>query len=306
MDAPRISVVVPTYDRPARLADCLAALARQDYRQPWEVVVVDDGSPEPAPVAAAVEKVRSAMDVRLVTQANAGPAAARNRGASEARFEFLAFTDDDCLPRPDWLTALSNALKAAPEALHGGRVTNGLPDLVCSEASHQLVEYVVEYFLQTDKCFFPTNNVAMARATFEAIGGFDTGFHLAAGEDRDFSGKLTARGVPLRPQPTAVVEHRHALHLRSFLRQHFNYGRGAFAYRQREEARKASPGRVEPPGFYHNLLREPFRDGRPTRARLRVALLLFLSQVANAAGYFCERAVASLPGSHGERRANGG
>jgi len=87
----------------------------------------------------------------------------------------------------------------------------------------------------------------------------------------------------------AVVEHRHAMHLRGFWRQHFNYGRGAFTCRRLEASRGAGPFRIEPVRFYFELLSSPFRSEEVPRGRLRVAALLFLSQAANALGFFRER-----------------
>lgn len=287
---PTISVVVPTYDRPRRLADCVAALSQQEFpREAWELVVVDDGTPAPVRVAAAIAPFRDRIDLRVITQVNAGPAAARNVGARKARFEYLAFTDDDCRPHARWLSELSTAFERNPDAVVGGRVVNGLAEACCPEASHQLVEYVVDYFLAAGAPFFPSNNLALPRSRFEAIGGFDERFPLAAGEDRDLCAKCRESGMSLLSAPNAVVEHRHAMQLRGFLRQHFNYGRGAFVCRRLETSRGAPGFRIEPLRFYIDLVREPFRANRPGANRLRIAALLFASQAANAAGFFRER-----------------
>jgi GT2 family glycosyltransferase len=226
-------------------------------------------------------------------QDNAGPAAARNAGAARARFDYLAFTDDDCVPHAQWLSGLASAFEDTPDAVLGGQVVNGLADTPCSEASHQLVEYVVDYFLEAGAPFFPSNNLALARSHFDAVGGFDQSFPLAAGEDRDFCAKCREAGLSLTLANEAVVEHRHALHLRSFLRQHFNYGRGAFVCRQLEAARTAPDFHIEPLRFYFDLVATPFRRDRVFAGRLQIAALLVLSQVANAAGFFKERFGAS-------------
>ena len=96
-----VSVVVPTFNRPAALASCLDALARQDYpADRYEMIVVDDGS---APTeAAAIAETATRHRVRLVRQENRGPAAARNAGVREAHGAYIAFTDDDCMPAPGW------------------------------------------------------------------------------------------------------------------------------------------------------------------------------------------------------------
>ena len=99
---PLFSVVIPTYGRPRQLTACLQSLARlDDSRGAFEVIVVDDGSETPPQAAIAAAGVR--LDVALLQQSHAGPAAARNAGALKARGAFLAFTDDDCQPAPDWL-----------------------------------------------------------------------------------------------------------------------------------------------------------------------------------------------------------
>jgi GT2 family glycosyltransferase len=290
MARPTLSVIIPTHDRPARLRDCLDALSRQDHpHTAWEVIVVDDGTPDAGRVAAVLAPFQERFDVRLFAQEHAGPATARNFGAARARFDHLAFTDDDCLPSPRWLSALAAAFERTPDAVLGGRVLNGLASNACSEATHQLVGYVVDYWLREGAPFFPSNNLALPRATFEAIGGFDVRFPLAAGEDRDLCAKCRQIGAPVIRAPDAVVEHRHALDLATFLRQHFNYGRGASVYRRLSAARDPADSRLERLRFYVDLVREPFRARPPARGRLRIAALLLASQVATAAGFFGER-----------------
>src|SRR5690242_16282570 len=97
----RFSVVVPTYNRPQPLSRCLDALARLYYpREQFEVIVVDDGSTES--LAALVKNFQERLDIRYLREEHAGPGMARNVGAAHARGEYLAFTDDDCAPCPDW------------------------------------------------------------------------------------------------------------------------------------------------------------------------------------------------------------
>lgn len=93
-DAPLISVVIPVYNGAGFLADALDSVFIQDHRR-LDVIVVDDGSTDESPVIAAAW----APAIRLIRQANAGAAAARNRGIEAARGDYLAFLDaDDCWP----------------------------------------------------------------------------------------------------------------------------------------------------------------------------------------------------------------
>src|SRR3954453_7495998 len=118
VDAPEVSVVVPAYNAAATIAPALEGLLAQDLQAPYEVIVVDDGSDDGTGAI-----VKGTSGVRLARQPNQGPAEARNHGARLAKGQVLAFTDSDCVPRPDWLRHGVAALAGAD--LVQGR---GLPD----------------------------------------------------------------------------------------------------------------------------------------------------------------------------------
>jgi glycosyltransferase involved in cell wall biosynthesis len=295
--SPVFSIIIPTYNRPERLATCLGAIAQLDYpRVQFEVIVVDDGSQEPleATVATVRDGLRSTGDHRLnltlIRQANAGPAAARNTGAAQARGQFLVFTDDDCLPAPDWLSTLAVRFQAAPESLIGGQTLNALPDNLYSTASQILIDYLYDYYnaKSIQPNFFASNNFALATDRFRALGGFDTSFPLAAGEDREFCDRWLHHGYPMLYAPEVQIAHAHHLTFAKFWRQHFNYGRGAFCFHQVRAKRAQDRIRVEPWSFYFNLLTYPFRRAT-AQPPILLAGLLWLSQVANVGGFFWER-----------------
>jgi GT2 family glycosyltransferase len=283
-----ISIVIPTYDRPAALARCLAGVAAMAGARPdLEVIVVNDGGAPPP--ERSLQHLRDQLDLTIVEQPHGGPAVARNAGAARARSPFVAFLDDDCVPAADWLAALAARFAAAPHVAVGGRTLNGLPDNPFSTASQLLIDYLYKvHNAGAAPRFFASNNVAFPRHALLAIGGFDTGFPRAAGEDRDLCDRWRQRGHAMAFAPEAVVHHAHALGPASFWRQHFDYGRGACAYRRARVQRDGTRVAFEPPRFYANLLRAPFACGRGARA-LRLAALLALAQVANAAGYSWER-----------------
>jgi glycosyltransferase involved in cell wall biosynthesis len=95
------AVIVPAANAARTLGDTLAALAAQDFGEPYEVIVVDDGSEDGT---AAVAEAAGGP-VRLVRQRRLGASAARNRGVAEASAPLLAFTDADCVPTRGWLRA---------------------------------------------------------------------------------------------------------------------------------------------------------------------------------------------------------
>jgi GT2 family glycosyltransferase len=280
------SVVIPTRDRPGPLARCLDALAELEYpREAFEVVVVDDGSASPP--AAEIERRAGSLRVRLVARPHAGPAAARNAGAHAAGHAFLAFTDDDCMPAPGWLSAFERALGESPRAMVGGCTLNALAHNPFSAASQELIAYLYDYYNRERARFFCSNNVAMSRASFLDLGGFDAAFPFAAGEDRDLCDRWVLAGHPTVYADDALVHHAHDLGLRTFWRQHLRYGRAAAPYRELSAARRRDDVRIEPFTFYVDLVRYPFTRGDGPRVWRRAALLA-LSQVANSSGFVYE------------------
>jgi len=295
------TVVVPTFQRPAALASCLESLAAQDLpRDRFEIVVVDDGSAEPP--RGIVARFASALDVRLIEQPNAGPAAARNAGAAAARGDYLAFTDDDCRPDPGWLRALHDAAVQHPQCAIGGRVENVFADGLYSTASQLLIEFLYEYYNVGEGTgrFFITSNLAFPTTAFRALGGFDTSFPLAAAEDRDVCDRWREAGLPMVYADDAIVHHAHALRLGSFCRQHFNYGRGAYHLHRARARRGETPLRVEPLHFYTRLVSYPLGRSAVPRA-LPLAALMALSQGVYVSGYFRERLRNRVPSSSSAR-----
>lgn len=282
------TVIVPTRDRHEQLAVCLQALADLRYpKDKFEVVVVNDGSREP--VEPIVLPFQTALPLTLLNQDGAGPATARNHAADVARGKFLAFTDDDCAPAPDWLQKLAVELNGTPRKIVGGKTVNALEDNLFSEASEMLVSYLYEHFSHNPgrPWFLATCNFSLAAATFRSVGGFDSSYPAAAAEDRDICDRLQLHGCEMTYAPEALVYHRHALTLSSFWRQHFGYGRGARRYWRARERRSGDRVRIEPPGFYLCMLTYPVRRNRSYATPLAMALLL-LSQAANLAGFLCE------------------
>ena len=298
-DLPTFSVVIPTYNRPRQLKRCLAALAALaalDYpRDRFEVIVVDDASP--TPLNPIVEAVQDRIRARLVRQArNAGPAAARNKGATVADGQFIAFTDDDCAADPGWLRAFASGLAARPDSLHGGRVINALRDNFFAETSQLIHDAAHDHFNvnPADATFFASNNMACAKSALRSAGGFDESFR--ASEDRELCDRWRRRGGTLSFVPDAIVQHAHDLTLRRFWRQHFSYGQGAWRYHTSRAEFLSRTERTGPLGlnfrpdlsFYARCLRDAVSHTTP-RGALTQAVLIGVWQLANTSGFVWER-----------------
>jgi glycosyltransferase involved in cell wall biosynthesis len=157
--APSVSIVIPARDAAPTIGRTLEALERQELDEPYEVIVVDDGSRDQT--CSIVE--RFGPGVRLIrSERSEGPGGARNRGAGAARAPVLAFTDADCFPTSRWL---AHGLQAIAEVeLVQGRVA---PDPTVARTPFDRTLWV-----DGDGGFYQTANLFVRRETFEAVGGF--------------------------------------------------------------------------------------------------------------------------------------
>ncbi|MGQ0765849.1 MAG: glycosyltransferase [Gemmatimonadota bacterium] len=287
----RFSVVVPTHGRPRALSACLHALSCLDYpKDAYEVVVIDDAS-EYA-VRALIARFEREMQTRFVRlRSKTGPATARTVGAREAQGTIVAFTDDDCSPDRDWLRALDNTFPDDPDNIAvGGLTINECAGNLYSTATQYLLDALFAWYNGNpeDAKFFPTLNLACGREAFLELGGFDPSFPLAAAEDRDFCDRWRERGGRLIHEPMAIVRHAHKLTMRSFMRQHFSYGRGAVHLHAARRQRGLNLPRLESLGFYRRILFHPFSRERRVRTPILLGLAA-LTQASYLAGYLFER-----------------
>ncbi len=284
------SIIIPTYGRPDQLRNCLDTLVEVDPPgEGFEVVVVDDGTPEP--LEPQLKPWRDRLEVTVLRQENAGPGPARNLGLTAARGRFVAFTDDDCLIDREWLRALESALEERPEALIGGRTTQQ-PGDPFSETNQLIFDAVHRFYNESGQgaTFFPSNNMAISAELLRDVGGFDPQFFPRASEDRELCDRWRHLGHDLLYVPEAHLIHARPASLQRYWRQHFTYGRGAHHY-HRLRAERGS-GQLRDDAVFHRrlpgMLRQPLKE-LPLKKRTTALALLGIWQLANAAGYFKER-----------------
>jgi glycosyltransferase involved in cell wall biosynthesis len=280
----RISIIIPTYNRPARLASCLESLAQQDLpMEHFEVIVVDDGGQ--TSLDPVVRPFQDILNISLVKQQNTGPAGARNTGVANASGEFIAFIDDDCAPAEEWLALMTGYLQQDSSRMYGGYTANALEDNIYSSASQALIDFLYGYFNADPQQahFIASNNMTMARELFETVGGFDTSFPGACGEDRELCDRWLYLDHRITYVPDARIFHSHDLSLRTFWKQHFNYGTGAKRYWECKTRREQASMKVEPLSFYLELISYAWSKKLPHP--LPLSFLMLLSQFANTAGF---------------------
>jgi len=298
------SVVIPTRNRPRRLLACLESFRRMEYPADlWELIVVDDGGEQS--FALIPEGLRRGLPLRRLEIRSSGPAAARNAGAKVASGEYLAFTDDDCLVEPDWLTQLSSGFAGGKWDALGGRSLNPIPEDAGATAWHLLIEFLYEYLRdENGNCLLlVANNAAYKREAFEAVGGFDPQFPWAAAEDRDLSFRLYAAKFALGYHPGAKVWHYlEGVSGRRYLTRQFFYGRGGFYFERNVKRLGAFQVFQSLKGTlpeYHFAL---WRALAAARVRPEVRVLLYLGHIAHRLGVLYQGTALKL-GSEWWRRA---
>ena len=228
MRTPMVSVIVATYNRADAVARLLSNLAEQTLpAEQFEVIVVDDGSKEPA--EARLRGLATPFRLEVVTQANAGPAAARHRAITRASGELLVIVDDDMRVRPDFLAAHVAAHPKGTRHVALGPVrTDRDARLPLFERFHtNIIERVLsdarEGRVALRGSHVYTGNVSMRRADYLAAGGFDHSLRIS--EDAELGLRLEQSGatVVLCDEAVAMHESDHAS-LAGWMRRSEAYG----------------------------------------------------------------------------------
>ncbi len=191
---------------------------RQTVERKPEIIVVNDGSSD-----STAKTVESYSGVRLINQANAGPATARNRGANEAQGTIILFTDDDCVPTSDWLEAMLKPFEDADVVGAKGVYRTNQKSLV---ARFVQIDYEDRYRLMAAHesiDFVDTYSAAFRRDRFLEMAGYDTSFPLACAEDIELSYRMAARGWKMKFVPNAVVYHTHPDTLLKYLKKKYKF-----------------------------------------------------------------------------------
>lgn len=171
MTQPKVSVVIPTFNRKAQLALALASAISQTVK-PYEIVVVDDGSTDDTPeMLNEFARLHADMRILIIRQENRGPSSARNSGIKAASGYFIAFLDDDDIWHPEKLERQLAILDAVPELALLGCATDTL-----KLAKGLRLVNVGEWSLLF-RNWFITPGVVARRDILMASGGFPEDMH---------------------------------------------------------------------------------------------------------------------------------
>lgn len=202
----KISVIIPTHNRPDKLADTVAALRLQTLPvTDYEILVMDDGSMPPVVLTGEMENpVCCVLRLEGVERS-----AARNAGAAAANGELLVFVDDDISVGQDFLASHLQAHTEWPEALLVGAIS--LPDEALATPFGRFRQELEQYDVPQKRGvtnllnFCAAANMSIAKTIFQNLQGFDPG--LSSSEDQDFALRFTNAGGKIAHVPEAKAIH---------------------------------------------------------------------------------------------------
>lgn len=268
--APFLSLIIPTRERPERLARCLDSVLASGYpHSRYEIVVVDNAAETDRTAALVRDRYGAGcpVAVRYVTEDAPGSASARNRGMRVVEGDIVAFTDDDVVVDHDWLAEVARGLDRAPEAgcISGlllpveletpaqvwfeqyGGFSRGFERRVFDLGANRPADSPL--YPYAAGIFGTGNNMAFRRDTLAAIGNFDpalgNGTPALGGVDSEVLLRTILEGHTIVYEPSALVWHAHRPDYEGLKRQVYSYGTGLTAYLLKTLL--ADPRRI--PGF---------------------------------------------------------
>ena len=273
---PQISVLIPVWNGEGHIAKCLEALAGQTLgRDRFEVIVVDNGSTDRT-----VGIVQGYDFVRLLHEATPGAYSARNRALAEAIGDYIAFTDADCVPEPDWLEQALAAAASNPDAgVLAGEVAlfRACPgDSRTCAAYEQFFTLDQAAYAQAGRC--ATANWISSADVLRQLGGFDSS--LKSGGDFEFASRIAASGRPVVYCPNVLVRHPTRGGIRDALAKRLRVHGGRWMLRRHRITERQFALQTLKDGIWQSVLVS--RSARLDRLmKLRVILLIALLTAAS-------------------------
>ncbi len=220
------SLIVPVYNRPDEVEELLASLAVQSYTDPYEIVIIEDGSS--LTCQSVVEKYAGQLAISYFFKANSGPGDSRNFGMRNAKGDYFIILDSDCIIPPGYLQSVAENLQKNYVDCFGG------PDAALDSFSdiQKAINFVMTSFITTGGVrgksetltkFQPRSfNMGLSRKAFEATGGFG---NIHPGEDPDLSIRLWKQGYSTKLFTDSFVYHKRRIDWQKFYKQVNKFGK---------------------------------------------------------------------------------
>lgn len=217
-----ISVIIPSYNAEKTIIQALKGLENQT-RNDFEVVVVDDGSTDSSFELVKSYKNKSELPIRLIKQQNAGPAKARNIGFEHSAGDIIIFLDSDCVPPDNWIEEMARPLNKKIAGCNCGYKVKNKESMIARYIDYEIAkrhEKLIGKSIDT----IGTYSASFIKSVFNEVGGFDTKYKVASGEDFDFAFNVKKMGYDLVFTDKTFVYHHHPDTLKKYLKQQFGRG----------------------------------------------------------------------------------
>lgn len=220
------SIIIPVYNRPNEIKELLDSLVQTDYKEDFEVVIIEDGSS--LTCEDVIDSFNSKLNIAYYFKENTGPGNSRNFGMKKAKGEYFLIFDSDCIIPNNYLSEVSKKLKQEFVDCFGG------PDRAMSSFSNlqKAIDFTMTSFLTTGGIrggsekidrFQPRSfNMGLSKKAFEVSGGFGT---IHPGEDPDLSIRLWKLGFETQLFSKAFVYHKRRIDWDKFYIQVNKFGK---------------------------------------------------------------------------------
>lgn len=219
------SFIVPVYNRPNEIGELLDSLLYQTYNNPYEIVIVEDGSTISSEEV--VISFESQLPITYFKKDNSGPGDSRNYGMRHAKGNYFIVLDSDCILPPEYLDLVHTSLKAEFVDCYGG------PDAAHQSFSkvQKAINYAMTSLLTTggirgnkkaiDKFQPRSFNMGISKNAFSATGGYG---NIHPGEDPDLTIRIWEQGFKTKLIPEAFVYHKRRIDWKKFYLQVNKFG----------------------------------------------------------------------------------
>lgn len=220
------SFVIPVYNRPDEILELLNSFAVQTYKEPYEIIIVEDGSS--IPCEHIVEQFRNRLNITYYLKYNSGPGDSRNFGMQYAKGDYFIILDSDCILPPQYIAEVHKSLTESYVDCFGG------PDTMLPEFTliQKAINFSMTSVLTTGgvrggsekiEKFQPRSfNMGISRKAFEASKGFS---NIHPGEDPDLSIRLWKLGFKTKLISSAFVYHKRRIDWEKFYIQVNKFGK---------------------------------------------------------------------------------
>ncbi|MEW6618095.1 MAG: glycosyltransferase [bacterium] len=219
-----ISIIIPVKNGEKTIKKCLDSLKNLNYTN-YEIIVIDDNSSDKTQ-----EILSSYEGIQTMKTSGVGPASSRNLGIKQAKGDYLAFTDADCIVHPEWLKELLKGFdedsvvgvggdqQSPDDESEFGKIVQGFLKTVGF-----VTDYIKAQKTMIETKHNPSCNVMYKKEIFDKLGGFLEG--LWPGEDVEFDYRIKKlKKYKLKYNPQAIVYHYRPDNLREFCQMMKNYG----------------------------------------------------------------------------------